>query len=73
MTGGRVKEKVVAVAVVDKEYEFVHLLEGHIIITPDDGDPVSVKAGDTFVVESNFSGTWQIIEAVRKYFDVKLN
>ena len=56
-----------------KEYEFVHLLEGHIIITPDDGDPVSVKAGDTFVVESNFSGTWQIIEAVRKYFDVKLN
>ena len=56
-----------------KEYEFVHLLEGHIIITPDDGDPVSVKAGDTFVDESNFSGTWQIIEAVRKYFDVKLN
>jgi len=56
-----------------KEYEFVHLLEGHIIITPDDGDPVSVKAGDTFVVESNFSGTWQIIEDVRKYFDVKLN
>ena len=56
-----------------KEYEFVHLLEGHIIITPDDGDPVSVKAGDTFVVESNFSGTWQIIEAVRKYFDVKVN
>jgi len=56
-----------------KEYEFVDLLEGHIIIKPDDGDPVSVKAGDTFVVESNFSGTWQIIEAVRKYFDVKLN
>ena len=56
-----------------KEYEFVYLLEGHIIITPDDGDPVSVKAGDTFVVESNFSGTWQIIKAVRKYFDVKLN
>ena len=56
-----------------KEYEFVHLLEWHIIITPDDGDPVSVKAGDTFVVESNFSGTWQIIDAVRKYFDVKLN
>ena len=49
------------------------MLEGHIIITPDDGDPVSVKAGDTFVVESNFSGTWQIIESVRKYFDVKLN
>ena len=55
-----------------KEYEFVHLLEGHIIITPDGGNPVEVKSCDTFVVENDFSGTWQIIETVRKYFDVKL-
>ena len=54
------------------EYEFVHLLEGHIIITPDNGDPVEVKSGDTFVVENNFSGTWQILESVRKYFDIKM-
>ena len=50
----------------------MHLLEGHIIITPDNGDPVEVKSGDTFVVENNFSGTWQILESVRKYFDIKL-
>jgi uncharacterized cupin superfamily protein len=31
-----------------------------------------VKSGDTFVVEDDFSGTWQIMETVRKYFDVKL-
>jgi len=29
-----------------KEYEFVHLLEGHIIITPDDGDPAVRKYFD---------------------------
>ena len=54
-------------------YEFVHLIAGKIIITPDGGAPVTVVAGDAFVVEKDFVGTWEIVEAVRKHFDFKLD
>ena len=54
-------------------YEFVHLIAGKIIITPDGGAPVTVVAGDAFVVEKDFKGTWEIVEAVRKHFDFKLD
>lgn len=53
-------------------YEFVVLIEGRIVITPDGGTPVTVKAGDAFVVEANFKGTWKIEEKVRKHFDFRL-
>ena len=54
------------------EYEFVHLIEGSITITPDGGLPTYVAAGDAFVVEAGFSGTWEITESVVKHFDIKL-
>lgn len=53
-------------------YEFVHMIAGRIVITPDGGTPVTVQAGDAFVVEADFKGTWKIEEAVRKHFDFKL-
>ena len=53
-------------------YEFVHMIEGRIVITPDGGTPVTVKAGDAFVVEHDFKGTWKIEETVRKHFDFRL-
>ena len=31
-----------------------------------------VKAGDSFVVEPTFKGTWRIEEDVRKNFDFRL-
>ena len=54
------------------DYEFVHMIAGRIVITPDGGEPVTVVAGDAFVVEANFKGTWKIEETVRKHFDFKL-
>ena len=53
-------------------YEYVVLIAGRITITPDGGTPVTVKAGDAFVVEHDFKGTWTIEEDVRKHFDVRL-
>ncbi|MAV01937.1 MAG: hypothetical protein CML58_04900 [Rhodobacteraceae bacterium] len=51
-------------------YEFVHMIKGKIKITPDDGSPSKiVKTGDSFVVESNFKGTWEILSPVLKHFD----
>ncbi len=53
-------------------YEFVHLIEGEIIITPDGGAPVTVGPGDAFAVEPTFKGTWQVTKPVRKHFCIKL-
>lgn len=53
-------------------YEFVHMIEGRITITPDGGKPVTVGPGDAFVVEPTFKGTWRIEEKVLKHFDVRL-
>lgn len=55
-----------------KDYEFVHIMQGRIVITPDGGQPVTVTGGDAFVVEGSFKGTWKIEEPVRKHFDIKL-
>ncbi|MEH7829686.1 cupin domain-containing protein [Gemmobacter denitrificans] len=55
-----------------KFYEFVHLIEGQITITPDGGDPVTLRPGDGFVVEPGFKGTWKIEAPVRKHFCIKL-
>ena len=53
-------------------YEFVHIMEGGITITPDGGTPVHVGPGDAFVIEANFKGTWKIEKPVRKHFCVQL-
>ena len=49
-------------------FEFVHLLAGRIIITPDGGDSVTVGPGDSFMVEKDFAGTWEIVEKVLKHW-----
>lgn len=55
-----------------KFYEFVHLIEGQITITPDGGAPVTLMPGDGFVVEPGFKGTWTIEKPVLKHFAIKL-
>lgn len=55
-----------------KFYEFVHLIEGQITITPDGDAPVTLRPGDAFVVEPGFKGTWKIEQPVRKHFCIKL-
>lgn len=49
-------------------HEFVHLIEGKLVITPKDGKPVTLGPGEAFVVEPGFEGTWEVIEPVRKRF-----
>jgi len=54
------------------EYEFVHIIAGKLIITPDGGTPVALGPGDAFVVEAGFKGLWKIEETIRKHFAIKL-
>ena len=53
-------------------WEFVHLIEGHITITPDGGEPQQMGPGDAFVVEKGFHGTWRIEEKVLKHFAIRM-
>lgn len=53
-------------------FEFVHLIEGKITITPDGGAPMTVGPGDAFVVEPTFAGTWKIEAPVRKHFTARI-
>lgn len=53
--------------------EDVYLIRGRIVITPDGGSPVEVAAGDSFVVEKTFRGTWEIKEEVFKHFVIKVD
>ncbi|MFB2563030.1 cupin domain-containing protein [Rhizobium sp. IMFF44] len=49
-------------------FEFCHILSGVVEITPDDGEPVVYRAGDSFVMKPGFVGGWKTIETVRKIY-----
>lgn len=53
-------------------FEFVHLIEGVIEITPDGGETTVMRAGDAFCVEASFRGLWTIVEPVHKHFCIRL-
>jgi uncharacterized cupin superfamily protein len=48
--------------------ETCYLLEGEVVVTPDDGRPVSIKAGDLVVFPAGMSGRWKVLQAVRKHY-----
>ena len=49
-------------------FEFCHILTGVIEITPDGGEAVIYRAGDSFVMKPGFTGVWKTIETVRKIY-----
>jgi hypothetical protein len=54
-------------------WQYSHLIEGKIIITPDDGgESYTVNAGDSFIIEKGFAGTWKMEENVKLHFYIKL-
>ena len=48
--------------------EFIHLLEGVVTVTDAEGASKTYRAGDAFVTPAGFSGTWDVIEPVKKHF-----
>ncbi|WP_376964516.1 cupin domain-containing protein [Azospirillum sp. A26] len=49
-------------------FEFCHIVSGIIEITPDGGEPVTYRAGDSFIMKPGFTGVWKTIETVRKIY-----
>jgi len=48
--------------------EFCHILEGSAVITASDGQSVTVKAGDGFVLEEGLQTEWTVDTFVKKHF-----
>ncbi|KAK3283739.1 hypothetical protein CYMTET_8578 [Cymbomonas tetramitiformis] len=48
--------------------ETCFLLEGDVIVTPDGGEPVAIKAGDLVTFPAGMSCTWEVIQRVEKHY-----
>jgi uncharacterized cupin superfamily protein len=58
--------------IVYDEWEYCSILNGISVVTPDGGAPQHLRAGDAFVIQPGFAGTWEVVETTRKLFVVKL-
>jgi uncharacterized cupin superfamily protein len=54
------------------EWEYCSILSGVSIVTRDGEAPRRFEAGDAFVIQPGFVGTWEVVETTRKLFVVRL-
>jgi uncharacterized cupin superfamily protein len=50
------------------EHEFCTILEGRLLMRDEAGGEITVAAGESFVISAGFTGTWQVLEKVRKIY-----
>jgi len=48
--------------------EICYLLEGEVVVTPDGGSSVSIKADDLVIFPAGMSCRWNVLQAVRKHY-----
>lgn len=48
--------------------ETCYLLEGEVVVTPDEGDAVEIRKGDLVTFPAGMSCTWEIRSPVRKHY-----
>lgn len=51
------------------EKETCYLLEGRVIVEPEEGDPVEFGAGDLVIFPKGLKCTWDIKENVKKHYN----
>lgn len=49
-------------------HEFIYVVAGKMVVTPDGGEATELKAGDTAVFPKGWAGTWDIQETLRKLY-----
>ena len=50
------------------EHEYCEILQGVSTLRDQDGNAVTYRAGDRFVIPAGFSGTWEVVEPTRKVY-----
>lgn len=52
------------------ERELCHLLAGVVRLADDSGRQWTYRAGDTFMIDKGFSGSWEVVEACSKIYAI---
>lgn len=55
------------------EWEYVHIREGHSVLTAESGEVLELKAGDSAILRPGFRGIWEVREATLKEYVILLN
>jgi uncharacterized cupin superfamily protein len=50
------------------EEETCYLLDGEVVVTPDEGQPVEIKKGDLVTFPKGMSCRWNVRKEVRKHY-----
>lgn len=50
--------------------EIVHILAGKMTVTQDDGEPIELVAGSVAFFPLGWTGVWEVLEPVRKFYVV---
>jgi uncharacterized protein len=58
--------------VIYDEWEYCHILTGRAVIRSDAGEAWEVSAGDSFVLEPGFKGSWTVTEPLTKLYTIIL-
>ena len=48
--------------------ETMHILSGSAVFTPDDGEALTLQAGDVFFFDCQTNGVWDVTTALRKIY-----
>lgn len=51
--------------------EVCYILEGECVVTPKDGEPVSIEEGDYVIFPAGMSCTWEVKSPIRKHYNFK--
>lgn len=54
-----------------EEWEYCLILSGRCVVAGDDGVRIEAGPGDAFVLEPGFSGTWEVLETMRKHWVIR--
>jgi len=49
--------------------ETCFLIAGEVTVTPDDGEPITITAGDLAIFPAGMSCTWHITQNLRKHYN----
>ena len=47
--------------------EYIHILEGRLVLTPDGGKETEFKQGDSLLIPMGFRGSWHMPEKYREF------
>ena len=48
--------------------ETCYIIDGKAIVTPENGEPVTIQAGDMVIFPKGMKCRWQIVEAIEKHY-----